>query len=197
MKISEFTVVENRKRKVFEILEHLPYLSPFLGLVARPRSLFTPCMSSLRLLRLVEDIWCCCFMSICVWLLVKAWTRWNWTLSPLKIVSMIRKYHNHKMQTNPWHHEEEPHNNQELPWRQTKESNQPSPPPPPHQDDCKTRRDIKKRKTKHRSHNGRNNKQQQNHWACSCRDNSGSENYERKYLIQQKLTRNDVFSARS
>ena len=24
---------------------------------------------------------------------------------------MIRKYHNHKLQTNPWHSEEEPHNN--------------------------------------------------------------------------------------
>ena len=24
---------------------------------------------------------------------------------------MIRKYHNHKLQTNPWHREEEPHNN--------------------------------------------------------------------------------------
>ena len=24
---------------------------------------------------------------------------------------MIRKYHNHKLQTNPWHIEEEPHNN--------------------------------------------------------------------------------------
>ena len=23
---------------------------------------------------------------------------------------MIRKYHNHKLQTNPWHREEEPHN---------------------------------------------------------------------------------------
>ena len=28
-----------------------------------------------------------------------------------KIVSMIRKHHNHKLQTNPWHSEEEPHNN--------------------------------------------------------------------------------------
>ena len=26
-----------------------------------------------------------------------------------KTVSMIMKYHNHKLQTNPWHHEEEPH----------------------------------------------------------------------------------------
>ena len=39
-KISEFTVVEIRKRNMFKILEHLPYLSPFLGLVARPRSVF-------------------------------------------------------------------------------------------------------------------------------------------------------------
>ena len=35
---------------------------------------------------------------------------------------MIRKYHNHKLQTNPWHREEEPHNNHETPGRQTKQS---------------------------------------------------------------------------
>ena len=65
-----------------------------------------------------------------------------------KIVSMIKKYHNHKLQTNPWHREEEPHNNHKTPGRQTKQSNQLS---LPHQDDCKTRRDIKKRTTKHRT----------------------------------------------
>ena len=37
---------------------------------------------------------------------------------------MIRKYHNHKLQTNPWYHGEEPHNNHETPGRQTKQSNQ-------------------------------------------------------------------------
>ena len=37
---------------------------------------------------------------------------------------MIRKYHNHKLQTNPWHCEEESHTNQETPGRQTKQSNQ-------------------------------------------------------------------------
>ena len=37
---------------------------------------------------------------------------------------MIRKYHNHKLQTDPWHHKEEPHNNHESPGRQTKQSNQ-------------------------------------------------------------------------
>ena len=57
-----------------------------------------------------------------------------------KIVSMIRKCHNHKLQTNPWHHEEEPHNNHETPGRQTKQSNHLS---LPHQDDCKTRMDTK------------------------------------------------------
>ena len=76
---------------------------------------------------------------------------------------MIRKYHNHKLQINPWHREEEPHNNHETPRRQTKQSNQLS---LPHQDDCKTRRDIKYRTTKHRtitdSHNGSNNKQKVN-----------------------------------
>ena len=45
-----------------------------------------------------------------------------------------------QMQTRPWHHEEEPHNNHETPGRQTKQSNQLS---LPHQDDCKTRMDIK------------------------------------------------------
>ena len=77
---------------------------------------------------------------------------------PLKIVSMIRKYHNHKLQTNSWHREKEPHNNQETRGRQTKQSNQFS---LPHQDDCKTRMDMKQHTTKHRtiteSHNGTNN----------------------------------------
>ena len=36
-----------------------------------------------------------------------------------KIVSMIRKYHNRKPQTNPWHREEEPHNHHETPGRQS------------------------------------------------------------------------------
>ena len=52
------------------------------------------------------------------------------------IVSMIRRYDNHKLQTNPWHREEEPHNNHETPRGQTKQSNQLS---LPHRDDCKTR----------------------------------------------------------
>ena len=33
---------------------------------------------------------------------------------------MIRKYHNHKSQTTPWHHEEEPLNHHETPRRQIK-----------------------------------------------------------------------------
>ena len=48
---------------------------------------------------------------------------------------MIRKYHNHKLQTNPWYREEEPHNNHETPGRQTKQSNQLS---LSQLDDCKT-----------------------------------------------------------
>ena len=52
---------------------------------------------------------------------------------------MIRKYHNHKLQTNPWLHEEAPHNNHEIPGRQTKQNNQLS---LPYQDDCKTRMDT-------------------------------------------------------
>ena len=34
---------------------------------------------------------------------------------------MIRQYHNHKLQINPWYREEEPHNNHETPGRQTKQ----------------------------------------------------------------------------
>ena len=49
-----------------------------------------------------------------------------------KIVSMIMKYHNHKLQTNTWHRKEEPHNNHETLGRQTKQSNKLS---LPHQDD--------------------------------------------------------------
>ena len=73
---------------------------------------------------------------------------------------MIRKYNNHKLQTNPRHHEEEPHNNLKTPGTHKKESYQLS---LPHLDDCKTRMDIKQRTTKHRtiteSHNGSNNQQ--------------------------------------
>ena len=57
-----------------------------------------------------------------------------------KIVSMIRKYHNHKLQTTLRHHEEEPLNHHKTPGRQIKQSNQLS---LPHQDDCNTRMDIK------------------------------------------------------
>ena len=35
---------------------------------------------------------------------------------------MIRKYHNHKLQTTPWHREEEPLNHHETPGRQIKQS---------------------------------------------------------------------------
>ena len=38
----------------------------------------------------------------------------------LKIVSIIRKYHNHKPQTTPWHQEEEPPNHNQTPGRQIK-----------------------------------------------------------------------------
>ena len=32
---------------------------------------------------------------------------------------MVRKYHDHKPQTNPWHREEEQHDHHETPGRQT------------------------------------------------------------------------------
>ena len=73
---------------------------------------------------------------------------------------MITKYYNHKLKTNPWQHEEEPHNNHKTPGRQTKQSNQLS---LPHQDDFKTRMDTKQHTTKHRriteTHNGSNSQQ--------------------------------------
>ena len=74
---------------------------------------------------------------------------------------MIRKYHNHKLQTTLWHSEEEPPNHHETQGRQIKQINQLS---LPHQDDCNTRMDIKKRTTKHRTitDNGSNNKQKVN-----------------------------------
>ena len=53
---------------------------------------------------------------------------------------MIRKYNNHKLQTNPWHREEESHSNDEILGRQKKQSSQLS---FPRQDDCKTRMDTK------------------------------------------------------
>ena len=38
----------------------------------------------------------------------KASKRLNDSKETLEIVSMIKKYHNHKLQTTPWHREEEP-----------------------------------------------------------------------------------------
>ena len=93
-------------------------------------------------------------------------TQCNSSLSsfvPKKVSEYDQKYHYHKLQTNPWQREEEPHNNHVTPGRQTKQSNQLS---LTRQDDCKTRKDIKKRTIKHRtiteSHNRSNNKQQVN-----------------------------------
>ena len=57
-----------------------------------------------------------------------------------KIVSMIRKYHNHKPQATPLHRKEEPLNHHETPGRQIKQGNQLS---LPHQDECNTRMAIK------------------------------------------------------
>ena len=65
-----------------------------------------------------------------------------------KIASMIRKYYYHKLRTNLWHREEEPHNNHETPGRQTKQGNQLS---LPHQDDCKNWMDTKQHTTKYRT----------------------------------------------
>ena len=43
---------------------------------------------------------------------------------------MIRKYHNHKPQTTPWHREEEPLNHHEIPGRQIKQGRFGPPVPP-------------------------------------------------------------------
>ena len=48
-------------------------------------------------------------------------------------------YHNHTLQTNPWHREEEPHSKHKT-QKKTKQSYQLS---LPYLDDCKTRMDIK------------------------------------------------------
>ena len=55
-------------------------------------------------------------------------------------MSVIRKYHNHKLQTNRWHCEEESRSNHETPGIQTKQCKQLS---FPNQDDYKTRMDTK------------------------------------------------------
>ena len=54
---------------------------------------------------------------------------------------MIRNYHTHILQTNPWYGAEEPQNNNshKTPDRQTKESNQLS---LSHEGDCKSRQDT-------------------------------------------------------
>ena len=54
---------------------------------------------------------------------------------------MIRKYHNHKPQTTPWHRAEEPPNHHETSGRHIEQSNQLS---LPHQGDCNTIMDINK-----------------------------------------------------
>ena len=55
---------------------------------------------------------------------------------------MNRKYHNHKLQTNPWHCEEEQRDiySNKTSKRQYKQSSNLS---LPRQDECKTRKDIK------------------------------------------------------
>ena len=87
---------------------------------------------------------------------------------------MIRKYNNHKLHTNPWHREEEPHNNHETPGKQTKQSNQLS---LPHQDDAKlewtksnVQQNIEQLQTTTTGITINNKSQQQNH--CLRMDSS-------------------------
>ena len=60
-----------------------------------------------------------------------------------KQVSMIRKYSNHTLQTNLWHHEEEPQNksNYKTRERQTKQTKQSNQFYLSWENDCKTRKD--------------------------------------------------------
>ena len=74
------------------------------------------------------------------------WNWWHFNVPFEKKVllqpstEIVSEYHNHKLQTTPWHREEERPNHHETPGRQIKQSNQLS---LPHQDDCNTRMDIK------------------------------------------------------
>ena len=65
-------------------------------------------------------------------------------LPHLSIAKLVSEYDQEIPQSqtaeNPWHCEEEPHNNHKTPASQTKQSNQLS---LLHQDDCKTRMDTK------------------------------------------------------
>ena len=65
----------------------------------------------------------------------------NIRLSTMKIVKEYdQEIQKSQTALNPWHLEEEPHNNHETPGRQTKQSNQLS---LPYRDDCKPRMDTK------------------------------------------------------
>ena len=92
---------------------------------------------------------------------------WN-----IKIVSMIRKDHNRKLQINLWHREEEPHNNYKKPGRQTKQRRL-FPIKMIAKLEWKQSNEKKQHRTTTESHNGSNN-QQANVSPISCinRDNS-------------------------
>ena len=83
-----------------------------------------------------------------------------------KKMSMIRKYHNHKLQTNPWRNEEEPHNSHETPEEDKQSKATSSLFPIKLIAKLKWTIKIKQRTTRHRvitnSHNGSNNKQHVN-----------------------------------
>ena len=55
---------------------------------------------------------------------------------------MTRKYHNHKLQTNPRHREEEPQNNNNHKGNQEDKQSKATSSFFPNQDDCKTRTDT-------------------------------------------------------
>ena len=84
---------------------------------------------------------------------------------------MIRKNHNHKLQTNPWHREQEPYNNHETPGRQTKQNNQMI---------AKlvwTQSNAEKNRTITESHNGSNNQQRINNNRTTALERTAAKSY--------------------
>ena len=67
----------------------------------------------------------------------KAWSLLNKPkiIILIKIMGKVSKYYNHKLQTNMWYLEEEPHSNHAAPGSQTKQGI--------HYDDCKNKMDTK------------------------------------------------------
>ena len=86
--------------------------------------LLVTCWERADLLALVGDVYCIFVTFVLIFAVFLTFNIKNICYIQLKIVSMLRKYHNHKLHTNPWQSEEESHGNNKTPERQTKQSNQ-------------------------------------------------------------------------